>query len=82
MATALNQPASYSQPESVSAAATMTAAETLSAESEALTATPALEPTQEEIARLAYQLWEDGGCQDGTAESDWARAEAILRAQA
>src|SRR5215475_2927307 len=29
----------------------------------------------DEIARLAYSLWEERGAQDGTAIEDWLRAE-------
>lgn len=35
-------------------------------------------PSHEEITRLAYRLWCDGGKRSGTAESDWAQAEEIL----
>ncbi|MFB3827722.1 MAG: DUF2934 domain-containing protein [Bryobacteraceae bacterium] len=37
------------------------------------------EPSQEEIARLAYHYWESRGGQDGTPEEDWLRAEEELR---
>lgn len=41
---------------------------------------PALpRPTQEEIARLAYSYWEGRGCQGGSADEDWRRAERVLR---
>ncbi len=36
-------------------------------------------PTYEEIAALAYRLWQEGGCRDGYADEDWARAERLLR---
>lgn len=36
-------------------------------------------PDREEIARLAYSYWEARGCQDGSAEEDWIRAEQELR---
>ena len=36
----------------------------------------------EEIARLAYSYWEARGCQDGSAEEDWFRAEQELRERA
>jgi hypothetical protein len=39
----------------------------------------AAEPTQEDIARLAYLYWEARGCQGGSAEEDWLRAEQELR---
>ena len=41
----------------------------------------ALELDPEEIARVAYGLWQAGGCHAGTAERDWFRAEALLRAE-
>ena len=36
-------------------------------------------PTHEEIARLAYQLWEERGRPEGSPELDWERAEAALQ---
>ena len=38
-----------------------------------------LVPTNEEIARLAYLLWEARGGVEGSAEEDWLAAEAELR---
>ncbi|MBZ5676227.1 MAG: DUF2934 domain-containing protein [Acidobacteriia bacterium] len=38
-----------------------------------------LVPTDEEIARLAYSLWEARGGAGGSAEEDWLAAEAELR---
>ncbi len=38
-------------------------------------------PTSDEIARLAYAYWVERGCQGGSAEEDWLRAERELRAQ-
>lgn len=35
-------------------------------------------PTREEIERLAYQLWIERGCPEGTAQEDWDRAERLL----
>ena len=35
--------------------------------------------SHEEIARVAYSLWEARGCQHGSAEEDWRRAEEQLR---
>ena len=32
----------------------------------------------EQIAALAYALWEANGCVDGTADVDWQRAEEAL----
>jgi hypothetical protein len=33
----------------------------------------------EEIARVAYALWEERGCPDGAHEEDWLRAELAVR---
>lgn len=35
----------------------------------------------EEVARLAYQFWEERGCPFGSSEVDWWRAEQELRAR-
>jgi hypothetical protein len=35
----------------------------------------------EEIARLAYSYWEARGCEGGSPEEDWVRAEQGLRAR-
>jgi len=40
------------------------------------------ELSHEEIARLAYSLWEARGCQGGSPEEDWLRAEQELRQRA
>ncbi len=37
------------------------------------------DPDRDEIARLAHSYWEARGCQDGSAEEDWIRAEQELR---
>jgi hypothetical protein len=37
------------------------------------------ELSQDDIARLAYALWQRRGSPDGTAEVDWLEAEAQLR---
>lgn len=37
------------------------------------------ELSHEEIARLAYSLWEARGCQGGSPDEDWIRAEQELR---
>jgi Protein of unknown function (DUF2934) len=34
---------------------------------------------QEDIARLAYALWQQRGCPNGSAEFDWFAAEEKLR---
>jgi hypothetical protein len=44
--------------------------------------TPANAPSQDEIASLAYLYWEARGCQGGSPEEDWTRAEQELRARA
>lgn len=36
-------------------------------------------PMQEDIARLAYAIWERRGCQADSAEQDWIEAEEQLR---
>ena len=44
-----------------------------------------VEPSEgfdEQLARLAFQLYEDRGREDGHDVEDWLRAEAILRRQA
>jgi hypothetical protein len=41
-----------------------------------------VEPSREEIARVAYLNWLHRGCQHGSAEDDWFRAEQELRQQA
>jgi hypothetical protein len=38
-------------------------------------------PTSIEIAALAYQLWEERGCQDGAPQQDWYEAERRLKAR-
>jgi hypothetical protein len=37
-------------------------------------------PTEEDIAKLAYHLWEERGGPIGSPEVDWARAEKELAA--
>jgi Protein of unknown function (DUF2934) len=34
----------------------------------------------EAVAKLAYQLWLDRGCPEGSPEEDWLRAEQVLDA--
>jgi hypothetical protein len=43
------------------------------------TASATVEITHEQIARLAHSYWEARGCQGGSPEEDWARAEQELR---
>ena len=46
---------------------------------ESFTAEPAtLSVTHDAIARLAYGYWEARGCQGGSPEQDWLRAEREL----
>jgi hypothetical protein len=40
---------------------------------------PAVSPSGEQIAALAYSYWEARGCQGGSPEEDWFRAERELR---
>ncbi len=39
-------------------------------------------PAHDEIARLAYSYWLDRGCEGGSPDEDWSRAEQELRKQA
>jgi hypothetical protein len=39
------------------------------------------ESFQDAVARLAYSYWEARGCQGGSPEADWLRAEFELRAK-
>lgn len=34
---------------------------------------------QQEIARLAFSLWQKRGCPAGSADEDWYQAENLLR---
>ena len=36
-------------------------------------------PIHEDIALLAFTLWQRRGCPSGSAESDWQEAERILQ---
>ena len=36
--------------------------------------------THEDIAALAYSLWEARGCPEGTPDEDWLNAEKALKA--
>jgi len=38
-------------------------------------------PSHDEIAVLAYSYWEDRGCQGGSPQEDWLRAERELRSR-
>lgn len=46
------------------------------------TSPPQSAPTHDEIAVLAYSLWQAQGCPIGTAEEDWLTAEASLKEKA
>jgi len=39
----------------------------------------AAQDLQEQIAALAYSLWQSRGCPEGTADEDWFNAEETLR---
>jgi len=46
------------------------------------TPTPAVQISgQDEIAKLAFSYWEARGCQGGSPEEDWARAEQEVRSR-
>jgi hypothetical protein len=51
-------------------------------ESQPAEAAPAFEHSRSEIALLAYTYWENRGCQGGSPEEDWLRAERELRSRA
>ena len=40
------------------------------------------EPTHEQLAALAYALWQERGCPHGSPEVDWLKAERTLRPSA
>ncbi|MBZ5619534.1 MAG: DUF2934 domain-containing protein [Acidobacteriia bacterium] len=46
---------------------------------QAVAATPLHRPSLEQIRELAYLYWEARGCQGGSPEEDWVRAEQELR---
>ena len=52
--------------------------ELVEVDSTAKSAEPA--PTQDQIAELAYTLWQQRGCPDGSPEVDWLEAEEELTA--
>lgn len=37
-------------------------------------------PAPEKIEALAYSLWQERGCPDGSSEEDWLKAEETLAA--
>jgi hypothetical protein len=42
---------------------------------------PATVPAIERIREIAYQLWLEAGCPEGTAEADWFAAEQIASSE-
>ena len=38
-------------------------------------------PSQQDIAKLAYALWEERGMPSGSAKEDWIEAERRLRGE-
>jgi len=38
-----------------------------------------LDPSREDIAKLAYVLWQQHGCPEDSAEANWLEAERQLR---
>ena len=42
------------------------------------TPTPTPESIHEQIAALAYALWQERGCPEGSPDVDWFQAEAVL----
>ena len=59
---------------------TITASAPQAAEGRPTAIFPNYTPTEmnEQIARLAYTLWLNHGCPEGTQESDWLAAEQRL----
>jgi hypothetical protein len=47
----------------------------------AMEAEPAEASLREQIALLAFQLWQQRGCPEGSAEEDWYLAENALTGQ-
>jgi Protein of unknown function (DUF2934) len=43
------------------------------------TKTPQTNPTPREIAKLAYEIWRQGGCKPGTDMENWLQAEKQLK---
>jgi hypothetical protein len=72
--------AAITRPQRTAAEKTATSAGTETETALAVSNIP--EPSSDEIARLAYLYWLDRGCQHGSAEEDWFRAEHQLRHQA
>lgn len=36
-------------------------------------------PRQQDISKLAYALWQQRGCPEGTSEQDWIEAERLVQ---
>ena len=51
----------------------------MSAVSEPVKTAGIVNPTENEIATVAYQLWLDSGCPVGSDQEYWLRAEAMLK---
>jgi hypothetical protein len=66
-------------PKRVARPAAVEVSTTTASEPEVLHA--AAESFQDAVARLAYLYWEARGCQGGSPEADWLRAEQELRAK-
>ena len=47
--------------------------------SESVKTATTVSPTENEIAKVAYQLWLDNGCPDGSDQEDWFLARAMLK---
>jgi hypothetical protein len=83
--TARRKPASATRKKSVVAQAEPSAALSAPRRAKASAAKPPAHvpntPTAEQIANLAYHIWEARGCQGGSPEEDWLAAERQLLAR-
>ena len=43
--------------------------------------TPIQQQQQQDIANLAYALWQQRGCPEGSPEQDWSEAESRVRGE-
>ena len=66
-------------PKRVAHPAAVEASRAPASQPEVLPVAPA-ESFQDAVARLAYFYWQARGCQGGSPEADWLRAERELRA--
>lgn len=57
------------------------AVDTAESRPEATRTTPTAESIHEQIAALAYALWQERGCPEGSPEVDWFAAETKLVAK-